>query len=205
MQQYQQYNRVAIGRMQTMAHARQARRGFQTGAMQYRGQPLAPGRFAIGAGYYAPYGNHPARYAIGNGIGCAPCPVNPINPCPDPIDVCPPDAKRIILNFESAAVAAGASVVVTARPQTVFRPDQFIVPSTFGLAFTIDDIKIGNRSQYTAAGRASAVVFSEVSVNSQVKFDTAQGGIDVILNITNVSGEEADFFATMIGPAIQAM
>lgn len=124
--------------------------------------------------------------------------------CPDPIQVCPPDAKRIVLNFE-ATVTAGASAVVTARPQTVFRPDQFIVSSLIAPSFTIDDIKIGNRSQYTAAGRANAQVFSEVSVNSQVKFDTAQGGIDVILNVTNLSIADLDFFATMIGPAIQSM
>ncbi len=79
MMYYPQYNRYAIGRGQTMQHARQARRGYRAGAM-------------VPQGYYEPYGSHPSRFAI------AGCPTVP-QPCPPEIEVCRPDQKRILLSF----------------------------------------------------------------------------------------------------------
>jgi len=177
---------MAIGAPQqhagrVMSYSRQARREFHAGA-----------------NLYVPQHSRPTRYAVGN------CPTPPI--CPPGDEICRPDQKRLFLGFLFAAVGAGATQTVTALPQTLFRPDQFFIPSFFADSFVIEDVIIGNRSQLSSIGTGiPGAVFSEVSVNSQVIWDTCQPGVQVIIRVTNISGDPADFRAAMAGYAVQSL
>jgi hypothetical protein len=103
----------------------------------------------------------------------------------------------------AAAVVAAATVVITARPQIVFRPDRFVVAATIAASFTINDLRIGKNSQFVSGGGISAEIYSSIAVGTKMKLDTCQTGQDVTLNITNTSGAALQFFSALIGPSIE--
>ena len=112
-------------------------------------------------------------------------------------------ARRLPLGFATAsAVAAGATVTVTGSPQTLFRPERLIVPSSIAPFFEISDIVIGNVTQSAAAGRVSATTYSEVAVGVGLLFDTAQPGVDIQILVTNTGAEALTFRCVMIGAAV---
>lgn len=114
----------------------------------------------------------------------------------------PSEARQLFLGFESLAIAAAASADVTARPQILFRPTRLVVPAAVAPNFTIDDIKVGNKSQSVAAGSVPAEAFAQTAFNTPLKLDTCQISMDLILEVTNISAANADFRATMFGDAV---
>lgn len=116
---------------------------------------------------------------------------------------CPTEARRYTLSFQQT-IAAGATVDVIRFPQVVFRGERLFVPSTIAPNFDIVSITIGNRPQFAAAGATPAEIFSEVSINNELGLDTAQPGVQVILQVTNRDAQEAqEFRAVIIGAVVQ--
>lgn len=115
---------------------------------------------------------------------------------------CPTEARRYTLSF-SQTIAGGATVDVIRFPQVVFRGERLFVPSTIAPNFDIVSITIGNRPQFAAAGATPAEIFSEVSINNELGLDTAQPGVQVILQVTNRDAEEQEFRAVIIGAVVQ--
>lgn len=118
----------------------------------------------------------------------------------------PNAAQEMVLGIQSAStVAAGASEVITFRPQVLFRGTRLIIPDAIAPFFTIDDIKIGNQSQFAASGAVPAAAFGE-SVNSSGRpnlvMKTAQVSQDIVMTITNRSGAAAQFRAALFGDAV---
>lgn len=114
----------------------------------------------------------------------------------------PSEARNLVIGFQFLAVPAGATVTVTTRPQVLFRPTRLVVPSAVAPSFTIDDIKVGNRSQFVAAGPVPAESFSQTAFSTPLKIDTAQISMDLIVQATNISAAPADFRASMFGDAV---
>lgn len=121
-------------------------------------------------------------------------------------------------------IKPGASAVITARPQRVaFRPERFYVsdawtpykipwwkrlwtktaPGKGAADWVINDIMIGNRSQFAQAGDIPGDMFSSNATDGFVSFETAQVAMDVKIVVTyigpNPGGEI--FYASMIGMA----
>jgi hypothetical protein len=114
-------------------------------------------------------------------------------------------ARVYPLNFGADSVAAGATVPLSARPQKTFKVQRLIIPSSIAPFFTIRRISIGTNSQTVDASGIglSAEVFSEVSQNSLVEFDTACVGIDITMEVTNIDASPRRFAATFLGPSVE--
>ncbi len=114
----------------------------------------------------------------------------------------PGTPRKSLLGVNSTGtVAAGASVVITVRPQMLFRPNRLLVPDAIAPSFTIDDIKIGNRSQFASSGAIPAAAFGE-SVDDDLLMDTIQTSQDIVITVTNVSGGAVQFRAALFGDSM---
>jgi len=116
----------------------------------------------------------------------------------------PTKGREQLLGFFFAAIPAGATRDVISRPQTIFRGERLVIPAALvGVFFSIEDIKVGNVSQFVASGPVPAVTFSEQGVGVRLALDTAQPAMDVALRVTNLDVAPHDFRASLIGGSAQ--
>ena len=116
----------------------------------------------------------------------------------------PSKSREWPLGFDSVTTIAGlGTVAVTSQPQVIFRPDRIIVPSSIASDFLINDIKVGQKSQFISSDPVPAVTFQETAFGVRLMMDTAQISQDVTMNVTNTSGGPLRFNATMIGPIVE--
>ena len=116
-------------------------------------------------------------------------------------DQAPTKARRLVLPMASSGtVAAAASSTITARPQTIaFKPQRIVVPATIAPDFTIDDIKVGNKSQLAQSGSLPAEAFVQSLFDGMMDMDTVQTSQDFVLAVTNLSGAARTFRAAVYG------
>lgn len=112
-----------------------------------------------------------------------------------------PDKGRVLwIGFAStAAIAAGATANVSSNPQDVFKARKLFIPASIAPAFIINDIKVGNISQFSSSDPVPAESFVADSVAGDVSFDTAQVSQQITFNVTNVSGAPVIFRASING------
>lgn len=118
----------------------------------------------------------------------------------------PKNAQTMVLGIESnGTVAAAASAVITFKAQVLFRGRRLLIPDAIAAAFTVDDIKIGNASQFAASGAVPASAFGE-SVNGagtdNLVMGTAQVSQDIVMTVTNRSLAAVQFRAALFGDAV---
>jgi hypothetical protein len=82
-------------------------------------------------------------------------------------------------------VAAGATATIPIQPQVPIQVLKVFVPSTTGVNFGLVDARVGKDSQFIAAGEVPCEIFSEVSVDSNVRWDTCAVGQSIILTVRN--------------------
>ena len=124
----------------------------------------------------------------------------------------PTMANRQVLpmNTGTTPVPINATAQITSRPQRVaFRPERVFVSSAdiggSGSAanWIVNDITIGNRSQFAQSGALPGDMFSNVAIDSFVTFETAQTAMDVVMIVTyqgaTVGG--TPFYGSIIGTA----
>lgn len=113
----------------------------------------------------------------------------------------PTKARRLVLPMSSTGVVpAGTSTTVTARPQTIaFKPQRVTVPATIAPDFTIEDIKVGNKSQLAQSGSLPAEAFTQTSFGVEMDMDTVQTSQDFVIQLTNISGANRTFRAAIFG------
>ncbi len=112
----------------------------------------------------------------------------------------PQRADRIILPMTSSGNIT-ASAAVTARPQNVaYRPERINVGGT-PTNWLIDDIKVGNRSQFAQAGSMPAEAFAATSFDAYVSMETVQTAMDFVIQVTFVGTASAgeQFRAVVLG------
>lgn len=97
---------------------------------------------------------------------------------------------------------ATPTLEATNNPQFPFRVERLTIPSTIGPNFIINDFKVGNIPQFNASGPIAALTFSEQGVGVRLAGDTCYIGQAMTINVTNISGADATFFATVIGTTI---
>lgn len=114
----------------------------------------------------------------------------------------PTESREMVIGFESLAVAAAATANVTTRPQVLFRPTRLVIPDTIGVNFTVQDVKVGNKSQLVSSGAIPAIAFSQTAFNTPLKMDTCQISMDLIIEVTNITAGPEDFRAAMFGNAV---
>jgi hypothetical protein len=121
----------------------------------------------------------------------------------------PQRAGREVLPMSvDTPILIGQSAQITSRPQRVaFRPERVFIsagPTGEGAnAWLVNDIKIGNRSQFSQSGYIPGDMFANVSIDSFVSFETAQTAMDIVMVVTynGASSDGQPFFGAIIGTA----
>jgi hypothetical protein len=107
--------------------------------------------------------------------------------------------RRYPLGFVPTTILAGASAAVPAAPQNLFRAERLVIPSDIAFDIGVRDVKVGNTSQLVQNVEVPAAIFSEVAIDTQVSFDTAEVGNQVSVDARNKSAGAVEFTAALIG------
>jgi hypothetical protein len=169
------------------------------------------GRMAAG------YPMYPYPYIGADAPAPAPMPMAPPPPAPFPfppraavVEAPPPtQANRDILPMSTGVpILPTQSAQITGRPQVVaYRCGRFLISNagTAGGAadWIVNDIKIGNRSQFVQSGDVPGDLFATNAIDTFVRFETAQTAMDVVVVVTYIGLNESGcpFFGAMIGTA----
>jgi hypothetical protein len=111
-------------------------------------------------------------------------------------------AREYPLGFPTTTIAATTTTNVQASPQVPFRGRRLIIPSDFAGSILINDIKVGQASQFPASNPVPGRAFTELGVGVDLNMDTAQISQVVSLNVTNTSGGSVTFNAAIIGTTV---
>ena len=121
----------------------------------------------------------------------------------------PTQANRDILPMSTGVpILPTQSAQITGRPQVlVFKIGRFVI-SNAGTAggsadWIVNDIKIGNRSQFVQSGDVPGDLFATNAIDTFVRFESAQTAMDVVVVVTYIGLNEsgAPFFGAMVGTA----
>ena len=121
----------------------------------------------------------------------------------------PTQANRDILPMSTGVpILPTQSAQITGRPQVrVFQIGRFVI-SNAGTAggsadWIVNDIKIGNRSQFVQSGDVPGDLFAVNAIDTFVRFSPAQTAMDVVVVVTYIGLNEsgAPFFGAMVGTA----
>lgn len=107
--------------------------------------------------------------------------------------------RRYLLGFAITPLTAGASQDIPGQPQNLFRGERLVIPSDIGFDIGIEGITVGTQSQFAQSVEVPGAVFSEVAVNTEVMFDTAQIGNQISINARNKGADTLNFTAAMLG------
>lgn len=118
--------------------------------------------------------------------------------------------EALPLNSGDVAVHTNGTLQITSRPQRpAYRPERFFVSPPVGgdplgetaSSWIINDITIGNKSQYAQAGQLPGDMFSSTAIDSFVSFDTVQTAMDVVVVTTYIGTSSAavKFVGGMLG------
>ena len=121
----------------------------------------------------------------------------------------PTQANRDILPMSTGVpILPTQSAQITGRPQVlVFKIGRFVISNagTAGGAadWIVNDIKIGNRSQFVQSGDVPGDLFATNAIDTFVRFESAQTAMDVVVVVTYIGLNEsgAPFFGAMVGTA----
>jgi len=121
----------------------------------------------------------------------------------------PTQANRDILPMSTGVpILPTQSAQITGRPQTlVFKIGRFVISNggTAGGAadWIVNDIKIGNRSQFVQSGDVPGDMFATNAIDTFVRFEAAQTAMDVVVVVTYIGLNESGcpFFGAMVGTA----
>jgi len=167
-----------------------------------------PGASALSHGPYGdPNGARRHHQAHGGGWGYPFPPRAALVPAPDPTL-----ASRQVLpmNTGTTPVPIGLTAQITSRPQRVaFRPERVFVSAAdvggggSAANWIINDITIGNRSQFAQSGALPGDMFATQAIDSFVTFETAQTAMDVVMIVTYQGATEGGtpFYGSIIGTA----
>ena len=169
----------------------------------------------------------PPMVAPGPALPPPPAPMPPMAPPMAPPMMAPPDfapfparaavvdaplptqANRDILPMSTGVpILPTQSAQITGRPQTlVFKIGRFVISNagTAGGAadWIVNDIKIGNRSQFVQSGDVPGDLFATNAIDTFVRFESVQTAMDVVVVVTYIGLNESGcpFFGAMVGTA----
>jgi hypothetical protein len=107
--------------------------------------------------------------------------------------------RRYPLGFVPTDIIASNSQSIPAAPQNLFRPERLVIPSDISFDVGVKDIKVGNQSQLAQSVEVPGALFSEVAIDTQVTFDTAEVGNQISVDIRNKTAASLPFTAGLLG------
>ena len=116
----------------------------------------------------------------------------------------PHRADRITLPMSSGvAIFPNTSAQITSRPQAVaFRPERIIIGGTPS-SWIVNDVKVGNRSQFAQSGDVPGEMFAATTIDGFVSMETVQTAMDFVMVVTFIGDnqEGAQFVCGVLGTA----
>lgn len=110
--------------------------------------------------------------------------------------------KQTLPLSSTGTIAASTQAIISAQPQTLFRCERLVVQDPNN-NFTIQDFKVGNKSQFSSSGTVPSALFANNSVGVGLISDTAQVSMLVSVTATNTDGAAAhQFIAAVIGTSV---
>jgi hypothetical protein len=100
------------------------------------------------------------------------------------------------------SIAANTTVAVNLAPQVPIQVFRVFVPSEIASFFNFADVRVGKDSQFIAAGEIPCSRYSEVSVGSNVRYDTCSVGQSIILNVRNKTAAIHTFEGSLTGTTV---
>jgi hypothetical protein len=92
---------------------------------------------------------------------------------------------------------------VTTQPQTLFKPMRFCVPTTIAPFFVLQDVKVGNVSQFPSSNAIPCEVFVPGMFGGGLSLRTVNPAIFLQITVTNIDAAAHDFRAAFFGISIQ--
>ncbi len=164
----------------------------------YPPPPPPPGaypahQYLVGAAY--PAQMYPAPSYATPGYGAGPAFVERQTPI---------RADRITLPMSSGVnIFPNTSAQITSRPQSVaFRPERIIIGNRPN-EWIVNDVKVGNRSQFAQSGDVPGEMFAATTIDGYVSMETVQSAMDFVMVVTFIgdSQEGAPFVCGVLGTA----
>lgn len=112
---------------------------------------------------------------------------------PGPVDV------SYLPLVSAGQIAAAAQLTITQTAQTVFKPHRLNVPVNIANFFLIDAFSVGNVPLSAAAGPVPAASFATDATEANVRKVTANPGVQIVLQVTNIDGAPHRFLSTLFG------
>lgn len=82
------------------------------------------------------------------------------------------------------------SAQFTERPwREAMRPIRIAIPDAFARFFVVENISIGNASQFTGRGGMSGELFAASAAYSPIRFDTCQVAMDIVVSVRYVGSD----------------
>lgn len=106
------------------------------------------------------------------------------------------------IGFLQAGVLPGAAAIATTQPQTWFKPMRLVVPESIAAFFTIDNIIVGNKSQFPSPVPLPAETFIPPAESVVMDLDTVNPALNLTVVATNISGIAQTFRATFVGKQV---
>lgn len=104
-----------------------------------------------------------------------------------------------MVSFEPVTVGANVSLQMTARPQNAaFIPRRLLI-ARHSEDFIIEDVTIGNRSQFSQAGSNPGDMFAVSAIDGFVSFEPVLPTMDIRITVRNVGVTARTFACTVIG------
>ncbi len=107
--------------------------------------------------------------------------------------------RRYPIGFVPTDITGATAALIPAAPQNLFRPERLVIPSDIAFDFGVRDIKIGNQSQLVQSVEIPAALFTEVAIDTNVAFDTAEVGNQISVDVRNKTAGTINFSAGSIG------
>jgi len=102
----------------------------------------------------------------------------------------------------TTAVTAGATSILTCRPQRVTQVKRFVVPSFIAPFFAIGDLVVGRDSMFGNAEFASAEIFAQNGVGVGLSGFIARPGIDITLTVRNLDTVDHAFYGSLVNDSL---
>lgn len=108
--------------------------------------------------------------------------------------------RRYPLGFVPTTVPAATQLNIPSAPQNLFRAERLIIPSDIAFDFGVRDVKVGNQSQLAQSVEVPGAMFSEVAIDTNVNFDTAEVGNQISIDVRNKTVADAiEFTGSLMG------
>lgn len=106
------------------------------------------------------------------------------------------------IGFFQAGIAAATQATITTQPQTWFKPMRLVIGESIAPFFTVDNIIVGNKSQFPSPVPLPAEGFIPPAEAVVMDLDTVNPALNLTLQVTNISGVPQNFRAMFVGKEV---